>query len=109
MAINIEQPQAVSVNDEEPAATVIHQELRFTVDNMTCGGCGSHVRNLVESTLTGQQRTSPNSFTIDNVQINWRAGVMSIYGTHLTDFVDLNAIATALGKEGYPTSFLYSQ
>mmetsp|Transcript_19275 Transcript_19275/g.41182 ORF Transcript_19275/g.41182 Transcript_19275/m.41182 type:complete len:243 (+) Transcript_19275:109-837(+) len=99
------QPQTQTVpSDNKP--TTVEQELVFSVDNMTCGGCGSFVRNLAESNLAGQQKSS-SSFTLNKVQVDWRAGVMSIYGTHLTDFVDREAVVTSLEKEGYPTSFLY--
>eukprot|EP00578_Thalassiosira_sp_NH16_P031581 CAMPEP_0181079352 /NCGR_PEP_ID=MMETSP1071-20121207/1985_1 /TAXON_ID=35127 /ORGANISM="Thalassiosira sp., Strain NH16" /LENGTH=261 /DNA_ID=CAMNT_0023160751 /DNA_START=47 /DNA_END=832 /DNA_ORIENTATION=+ len=102
---------ALSTDDNpQPAAPL--QELVFTVEKMTCGGCGSHVRNLAESTLrTQQKRTDPTpSFTIKNVEVDWRAGVMSIYGTHLTDgLLDRDGIANVLKEDGYPTSFLYSQ
>eukprot|EP00579_Thalassiosira_antarctica_P033316 CAMPEP_0201999900 /NCGR_PEP_ID=MMETSP0905-20130828/6335_1 /ASSEMBLY_ACC=CAM_ASM_000554 /TAXON_ID=420261 /ORGANISM="Thalassiosira antarctica, Strain CCMP982" /LENGTH=237 /DNA_ID=CAMNT_0048556209 /DNA_START=8 /DNA_END=721 /DNA_ORIENTATION=+ len=104
--VNSKEPQTVHTTDDKP--TTIDQELIFSVDNMTCGGCGSHVRDLAESNLAGQQKSS-SSFTINKVQVDWRAGVMSIYGTHLTDSVDRQELATYLENDGYPTSFLYSQ
>ena len=45
-----------SLNTSEQANSVTRQELVFSVDNMTCGGCGSHVRNLVEANLNKQQQ-----------------------------------------------------
>ena len=65
-----------SVNTNEQAAnSVTRQELVFSVDNMTCGGCGSHVRNLVEANLNKQQQaSSSSSMTIDKVTVDWRAG-----------------------------------
>ncbi|KAL7535479.1 hypothetical protein ACHAWF_005181 [Thalassiosira exigua] len=95
-----------AASDAGPAPA--EQELVFTVDKMTCGGCGSHVRNLAEANLSGQ-KTPSSAFTVSKVQVDWRAGVMSIYGTRLTDSIDREAIAATLGNEGYPTSFLYSQ
>jgi len=100
------EPENVSTKDK-PAA--VEQELVFSVDNMTCGGCGSHVRNVAESNLAVQQRSPPIPFTVNKVQVDWRAGVMSIYGTDLKDSVDRSAIALSLAEEGYPTTFLYSQ
>ncbi|KAL7543188.1 hypothetical protein ACHAXR_012906, partial [Thalassiosira sp. AJA248-18] len=60
---NSKQPNIVS-DDVDKGATgadpqaappvAIQQELVFTVDKMTCGGCGSHVRNLVEKRLAVQ-------------------------------------------------------
>eukprot|EP00972_Heterocapsa_arctica_P021171 3117465-Heterocapsa_arctica.AAC.1 len=73
---------------------------------MTCGGCGSHVRNLVEKALAAQQRDSP--FTFDKVEVDWRAGVMSVHGTQLTDHLNKEDVMQILGEDGYPTSFLYS-
>lgn len=105
VSASTEQPHAVA-GEEEP--TIIQQELVFTVDNMTCGGCGSHVRNLAESTLN-KQRKSPPSFTVSKVEVDWKAGVMSVYGTHLTEHVDQQSIISVLKEDGYPTSFLYSQ
>mmetsp|Transcript_9729 Transcript_9729/g.21051 ORF Transcript_9729/g.21051 Transcript_9729/m.21051 type:complete len:240 (-) Transcript_9729:186-905(-) len=102
----LEKPQTELPAEDKP--TAVEQELVFSVDNMTCGGCGSHVRNLAESNLNGQEGAS-SSFTVNKVQVDWRAGVMSVYGTHVRDFVDRGAIAASLDKEGYPTSFLYSQ
>ena len=63
-----------SVNTSEQANSVTRQELVFSVDNMTCGGCGSHVRNLVEANLNKQQQASSSSMTIDKVTVDWRAG-----------------------------------
>mmetsp|Transcript_21839 Transcript_21839/g.34255 ORF Transcript_21839/g.34255 Transcript_21839/m.34255 type:complete len:259 (+) Transcript_21839:89-865(+) len=88
------------------ASSVTPQELVFSVDNMTCGGCGSHVRNLVESNLNQQQQQA-SSMTVDKVAVDWRAGVLSIYGGNLNEFVDQSVIIDMLKKEGYPTSFLY--
>lgn len=49
-----------NVNTQEEVTTnansITPQELVFSVDNMTCGGCGSYVRNLVESNLNQQQK-----------------------------------------------------
>lgn len=106
-SVSTEQPGEAATGEQQ--RVVIQQELVFTVDNMTCGGCGGHVRNLVESALSSQQKSSPSSFAFDKVQVDWRAGVMSIYGTGLTDAVDRQAVAAVLEKDGYPTSFLYSQ
>ena len=64
-----------TVNTSEQASSVTRQELVFSVDNMTCGGCGSHVRNLVEANLNKQQQAlSLSSMTIDKVTVDWRAG-----------------------------------
>ena len=63
-----------SLNTSEQANSVTRQELVFSVDNMTCGGCGSHVRNLVEANLNKQQQASSSSMTIDKVTVDWRAG-----------------------------------
>ena len=63
-----------SVNTSEQANSITRQELVFSVDNMTCGGCGSHVRNLVEANLNKQQQASSSSMTIDKVTVDWRAG-----------------------------------
>lgn len=98
------------VNTQEEgtiASSITPQELVFSVDNMTCGGCGSHVRNLVESNLNQQQQQQASSMTIDKVAVDWRAGVLSIYGGNLNEFVDQSVIIDMLKKEGYPTSFLY--
>jgi hypothetical protein len=93
------------------AKSINPQELVFSVDNMTCGGCGSHVRNLVESNLNQQQQQQQqrqgSSMTIDKVAVDWRAGILSIYGRNLNEFVDQSLIIDMLKKEGYPTSFLY--
>ena len=62
-----------SVNTSEQANSVTRRELVFSVDNMTCGGCGSHVRNLVEANLNKQQQAS-SSMAIDKVTVDWRAG-----------------------------------
>lgn len=102
-----------NVNTQKEATTnansITPQELVFSVDNMTCGGCGSHVRNLVESNLNQQQQQQQkvSSMTIDKVAVDWRAGVLSIYGGNLNEFVDQSVIIDMLKKEGYPTSFLY--
>ena len=48
--------------------------------------------------------------TIDKVAVDWRAGVLSIYGAgNLNEFVfvDQSVIIEMLKKEGYPTTFLY--
>lgn len=45
--------------------------------------------------------------TIDKVTVDWRAGILSIYGGNLNEFVDQSVIIDMLKKEGYPTSFLY--
>ena len=92
------------------APIMIQQELVFTVDKMTCGGCGSHVRNLVEANLEKQQQQQTqhsNMSVVDKVAVDWRAGVLSIYGGNLNEFVDRNGIIDLLTREGYPTSFLY--
>lgn len=107
-SVSTEQQPGAAAADEQQRV-VIQQELVFSVDKMTCGGCGGHVRNLVESALSSQQKSSASSFAFDKVQVDWRAGVMSIYGTGLTDAVDRQAVAAVLEKDGYPTSFLYSQ
>jgi copper chaperone CopZ len=98
-----------SVNKNEQANSVTRQELAFSVDNMTCGGCGSHVRNLVEANLNKQQQSSSSSMTIDKVTVDWRSGVISIYGygDNLSKLVDQSVIIDMLEEEGYPTSFLY--
>jgi len=101
---------SVNTNAEATVtSSVTRQELVFSVDNMTCGGCGSHVRNLVEANLNQQQQeqSSSSSMSIDKVAVDWRAGVLSIYGGHLKEFVDQSVIIEILKKEGYPTSFLY--
>eukprot|EP00985_Skeletonema_marinoi_P035212 scaffold45958_cov234-Skeletonema_marinoi.AAC.2 len=100
---------SVNTNDEATiTSSVTRQELVFSVDNMTCGGCGSHVRNLVEANLNQQQQEqSSSSMSIDKVAVDWRAGVLSIYGGDLKEFVDQSVIIEILKKEGYPTSFLY--
>mmetsp|Transcript_2513 Transcript_2513/g.5532 ORF Transcript_2513/g.5532 Transcript_2513/m.5532 type:complete len:259 (-) Transcript_2513:1347-2123(-) len=100
---------SVNTNDEATiTSSVTRQELVFSVDNMTCGGCGSHVRNLVEANLNQQeQSSSSSSMSIDKVAVDWRAGVLSIYGGDLKEFVDQSVIIEILKKEGYPTSFLY--
>jgi len=99
---------SVNTNDEATVtSSVTRQELVFSVDNMTCGGCGSHVRNLVEANLNQQQQEQSSSMSIDKVAVDWRAGVLSIYGGDLKEFVDQNVIIEILKKEGYPTSFLY--
>eukprot|EP00986_Skeletonema_menzelii_P013051 scaffold7396_cov127-Skeletonema_menzelii.AAC.14 len=105
---------ADSVNTNEQAnniASVTRQELVFSVDNMTCGGCCSHVRNLVEANLNKQQQLQASSssmtMTIDKVAVDWRAGVLSIYGGNLNELVDQSVIIDMLKEEGYPTSFLY--
>jgi len=89
----------------------VQQELVFSVEKMTCGGCGSHVRNLAEADLAMQQKKLPadTGVTIDKVQVDWRAGVMSVHGMNVVDYVDQQAVAAVLEKDGYPTSFLYSQ
>lgn len=101
--VNTQKEEATNANSITP------QELVFSVDNMTCGGCGSHVRNLVESSLNQQQQQQQkvSSMTIDKVTVDWRAGVLSIYGGNLNEFVDQSVIIDMLNKEGYPTSFLY--
>merc|ERR1712087_891160 len=76
-------PQNVPT-DDEPAP--VEQELVFSVGNMTCGGGGPFVRNLAESQLSGQ-KTPSSSFTTNKVQVDWRAGIMSIYGTQPTDYI----------------------
>ena len=103
-----------NVNTQEEESTnansITPQELVFSVDNMTCGGCGSHVRNLVESNLNQQQQQQQqvsSTMTIDKVAVDWRAGILSIYGGNLNEFVDQSVIIDMLKKEGYPTSFLY--
>eukprot|EP00984_Skeletonema_dohrnii_P016205 scaffold7152_cov148-Skeletonema_dohrnii-CCMP3373.AAC.6 len=103
---------SVNTNDKATvtSSSVTRQELVFSVDNMTCGGCGSHVRNLVEANLNQQQQeqsSSSSSMSIDKVAVDWRAGVLSIYGGDLKEFVDQSVIIEILKKEGYPTSFLY--
>jgi len=102
---------SVNTNAEATVtSSVTRQELVFSVDNMTCGGCGSHVRNLVEANLNQQQQeqsSSSSSMSIDKVAVDWRAGVLSIYGGDLKEFVDQSVIIEILKKEGYPTSFLY--
>jgi len=99
---------SVNTNDEATVtSSVTRQELVFSVDNMTCGGCGSHVRNLVEANLNQQQQEQSSSMSIDKVAVDWRAGVLSIYGGDLKEFVDQSVIIEILKKEGYPTSFLY--
>ena len=98
-----------SVNTSEQANSITRQELVFSVDNMTCGGCGSHVRNLVEANLNKQQHLQASSMTIDKVIVDWRAGVLSVYGygDNLSELVDQSVIIDMLKEEGYPTSFLY--
>jgi hypothetical protein len=94
------------------------QELVFDVSSMTCGGCGSHVvRDTVEKELSTQQSsTSTTSFEIEKVQVDWKAGVLSIYGQGLVELeegntcggVDKEAISRVLDEDGYPTKFLYA-
>ena len=111
------------------------QEMVFTVDNMTCGGCGSFVRNLVESNI--RKSASDGTVDIQNVHVDWRAGVLSIHGYDLTTVPATGTATTAtptegaaattttdggnvafdiqseipiwLGNEGYPTKFLYME
>ena len=85
----------------------VRQELVFEVDKMTCGGCGSHVRNLVEKALAAQQRDG-SPFAFDKVEVDWRAGVMSVHGTQLTDHLDKDIVMQILSEDGHPTSFLYA-
>lgn len=100
----------VSVSDtiSEKNAPMVQQEIVFEVEKMTCGGCGSHVRDLVESRLNVQQKKDASAFIVDKVQVDWKAGIMSIYGAGVTDGVDREDVSGVLGEE-YPTKFLYSQ
>ena len=85
----------------------VRQELVFEVNKMTCWGCGSHVRNLVEKALAAQQQDD-SPFTFDKVEVDWRAGVMSVHGTQLIDHLNKDKVMEILSEDGYPTSFLYS-
>jgi hypothetical protein len=90
------------------------QELVFSVDNMTCGGCGSHIRDMVERALSNQQHQQEgnSSFKVETVLVDWKAGVLSIHGFGLQPDecggVNKEDVSSVLSKDGYPTKFLYA-
>ncbi|KAL3919754.1 MAG: hypothetical protein SGILL_003594 [Bacillariaceae sp.] len=109
---NIPQPDISpdpSLVQPEPPQT--QEELVFEVAQMTCGGCGSHVRDLVEKSLDKQQQLSAESmmmFQINKVDVDWRAGVLSVYGLNVVEGVSKDAVSKVLSEDGYPTKFLYA-
>ena len=93
---NTHPEQPVAVEDKEDQVT-------FFVENMTCGGCGSYVRNLVES-VPG----------ISEAVVEWQLARVTARGPRLLlnysketkDYTDWQrSVAKLLEKEGYPVHF----